>query len=699
MVDKNKNALPADYYQRDPANRGYDQALFLAGKGLQSAELNDIQAMSLARIQGIGDALFQEGDIVSGAHADVNPDTGETVIDSGRLYLQGGVRQVAGAQLTIPCDKTVHLGIRSIDRFVTEKDDPDLRDPAIGTRNYQEAGAARLQRSFHWEYQIETPAQDNPDTMTDDAEVREDQKAGAFYPIYPVINGILIQQSPPPQSDALTQGLARYDHEAHGHYVVNGLTVQMVSVTADANASAKQHIIIDQGKAHINGFAVELTHPLSLTFPVDADLAEVTAEPHPFIPDSQRGHPDAGAMTITLAHTPVAVIHQVGMTRQKTVTMTHGAYAGAFDALPDNAVLTVVSITQGSTRYVANKDYRFEAGQLDWSLSGKEPAAGSRYTVVCQVRENVIPERVTETGCVIRDAVRGSLVLVDYAWILPRTDIMTLMQDGTVQRLRGISQIEAPLPVVPADQLALASIKQTGWRDVLPTVNQIAVHRIPMRRLQQLQTSVQQLYQWVAQLALTSAASQASPAVKKGLLVDPFIDELVRDAGLPQTAAIVDQALTLPILEKSVMVDTLDDSVQQPLLLPFELIPSQEQPLQTVGMTVNFSRIIEPAAALMTLTPPVDRWTVLPDSRWTSALTRRFSPATSEFLPASDDELTDTLPPTRTRVMPLTLTLSGCYPDETITISVNGQMVALEPLVHSAAAVVPAIKQEKGRMS
>ena len=82
------------YYNRfDPAKK-YTKSLFLAGKGLQSAELNEVQEYASAAIKGIGDALFADGDVISGCTCVIDNVTGETSVESGKIYLQGLLLQM-----------------------------------------------------------------------------------------------------------------------------------------------------------------------------------------------------------------------------------------------------------------------------------------------------------------------------------------------------------------------------------------------------------------------------------------------------------------------------------------------------------------------------------------------------------------------------------------------------------------------------
>ena len=88
---------------------------------------------------------------------------------------------------------------------------------------------------------------------------------------------MLIISSPPPQLDAVTAGLARYDREANGSYVVSGFKVRFLEVD-----NGEQVFVITEGKAHVNGYEIELPHGLRVRFAEDPDIDEIESEPHTF---------------------------------------------------------------------------------------------------------------------------------------------------------------------------------------------------------------------------------------------------------------------------------------------------------------------------------------------------------------------------------------------------------------------------------
>lgn len=584
------------YYNRyDPAKK-YDRTLFLAGRGLQSAELNEMQNYALHNLKGIGDAIFRDGDVIRGGTCVVDPDTGETTLEAGFIYLRGAVREIGSTNFTIPTNATVRIGVWYVESTMTELEDPGLRDPAIGTRNYQEPGAARLKAEISWDFQVDG--------------IAPPAHEGEFYPIYGVENGVLIQHAPPPQFDAVNSALARYDRESNGSYVVTGMDVRYLD-----KDNGEQVFVINEGKAHVDGFEIELAHSLRVRFAIDPDIQEIDSDPYTFQPGA------GGVMDLVLNEAPANQILNVDVTVQKTITMTHGSYAGAMDPIPDTAVLEIIQIKQGTTTYVSGTDYKLKSGDVDWSLPGAEPAPGSSYQITYRCRSKITPQNVTEDGFKISGAVDGTLVLVDYSWMMPRYDLITIDAKGVVRRIKGLAHPWRPsVPKAPSGQLALAYVYQ-NWRSATkPDVFNNAIHAIPMSDIEAMRSSINDLYDLIAQERLRNDANSREPAAKKGIFVDPFFDDDMRDQGINQTAAIVDRELVLPI------GGNIADAGKgvDPWLLPYVLEPVLEQLLQTVEMKINPYQAFAPIPAKVAINLNVDRWTEV-ETTWSSPITQRFS--------------------------------------------------------------------------
>lgn len=66
------------------------------------------------------------------------------------------------------------------------------------------------------------------------------------------------------------------------------------------------------------------------------------------------------------------------------------------DPIPDTSVLEIIQVKQGATIYVNGTDYRLHSGDVDWSLSGAEPAPGSSYEITYRYRSRITPIDITE---------------------------------------------------------------------------------------------------------------------------------------------------------------------------------------------------------------------------------------------------------------------------------------------------------------
>lgn len=601
------------YYNRFNPDKEYEKSLFLAGRGLQSAELNETQEYALSKLKGIGDAIFRDGDVITGSNCIID---GEKVtLESGKIYLRGAVRKVEAKEFVIPLNTTVRIGVYYLESTITELEDENLRDPAVGTRNYQEVGAARLKVSIIWGYQVES--------------VTVNSTNGEFYPIYNIENGVLIEHSPPPQANIVTTALARYDKEANGSYVVNGLEVMFLQ--KEEGEGGKKIFVINEGKAHVDGYEIELPHSIRVSFDEDPDIKSVESEPHTFQPNSQR------VMELKVNDFPISEIKKVDITVQKTITITHGSYSGAVDPIPDSAVLEIIQIKQGNVIYENSVDYKLNAGNIDWSLPGKEPAPGSSYLITYRCRTHVSPEDISEEGCKVRGAVDNSLVLIDYTWKMPRYDLITIDSKGVVRRIKGIAHPWRPsMPKAPSGQLLLCYIHQTwknGEKEGVKIVNN-AIHAVPMNELEAMKKGINDLYALVAEERLRSDANSREPTTKKGVFVDSFFDDDMRDQGILQSAAIVNKELILPI-----DVEIIDvEKSTKPYLLPYELEPVLEQLLQTSEAKINPYQAFDPVPAKVTMNKNIDHWTEV-TTNWKSLVTREFNTReTTELLSSTSYE-------------------------------------------------------------
>ncbi len=579
----------------DPAKH-YTQLLFRAGDGLQSRELNEIQSTLMHRLQGVADALLKDGDIISGANLQIDADTGLVTLEAGRVYLRGAVRDVPAATFTVPTSGRIAVGVRFTTRTVTELEDPNLREPAVGVRNYQEPGAGRLQETLAWGWEGAGTSDGQP---------------GDFHAVYVLDNGILENRRQPPVLDGVIASLARYDYDANGHYVTEGLGVRFLSTDADA----QEHIFsLAEGRANIDGFKVERSQSQRLRLPIDPDLQRVSSEPQVFNDSGD------GSMVVTINRPPLAQVIDIKVTQQKTETVVHGAFTGSRDVLTEPTVVAVLEIKQGTTTYAQGTDYKVVGDEIDWSPGGAEPAPGSSYQVTYQYIASITPTHLSDTGFKVTGVVQGSTMYIDYQWKLPRVDVLALTADGQVERIKGISQVRnAIAPTVPASRLDLAEIAYDWRNGAEPTVRNVAIRTIKVSELTAMQRQIADLYDLMALERLRVDANIREPAAKKGLFVDNFLDDDLRDQGVAQTGAVVAGVLTLPITASA---QHAKDNGNTLLTLDYTLTPVVEQLARTGAMKINPYQAFDPVPARVTLNPAVDQFTVT-NTTWASDVTER----------------------------------------------------------------------------
>lgn len=620
----------ARYYNLFNGEKRYTALRFLAGDGLQSRELNEIQDTLRHQIEGVAASILSEGDRIEGAGIAVDNDAGEVTLETGRVFLRGAVRTVDEVTMAIPMNERVAVGLRFTSEIITHLEDPSLRDPSTDTRNANEPGAQRVRETVTWGYEGESTS---------------DGSDADFHAIYTVDNGILENLDTPPALDSVIQAIARYDREANGSYLVSGLGTSYLyrqrddgsNFTSDAvvadpaafidHADAAFIFDLSDGVGNVNGYKVEKTQSQRLLWEHDPDLRPVNAEPHNF------NDGGSGTLVIETNRAPIAEVQEVVITKEATETVTHGAFSGASDSLGHTSVVSIVSVSQGGTTYDEGTDYTRSGDQIDWSAPGDEPAPGSTYDVTYRYIDNVTPDAIDDTTVTVSGAVTGTTVFIDYSWKLPRVDVLVMDGEGALTRFRGVSQADNPqVPTVPQDLLPLASIEFDWYLSQDPVVRQSGVRAVPVSDLYEMQEKIDDLFQLVAIEQLRNDTNQSDQTAKKGVFVDPLFDEDLRDSGVAQTGAIVDGTLTLGInnavFEPNLdVLDLTDADIDTPDLPLLQNIASTnvvlEQLKSTGAMKINPYQNFEVLPPQVVLRPAVDNWTVV-ERNITSVVTRSF---------------------------------------------------------------------------
>ena len=562
----------SDFYDRYDKSKGWEFLPVMAKRAMQSAEFNEIQHIAEEKVKALGNSLYADGTIIEGCAISYDPSTKKANLDGGRVFLDGLIYEIEPAALNIPDVENIQVGIWKKSKSVTEYEDDELLDPAKGTPQYQMPGGYRIVTTAEWG--LSNEAIDMP-----------------FFPVYGISGGEIVTQLRDNINPEYLETVARYDRHANGHYVVEGLRV-----TALANSTAgKQTFSVSEGEAHIHGYEALISHSVRLITDELPDLAEVKSEVHKYVSSS-------GKMIVSVHHTPIEAITQVRVTKERTVTLTHGSYSGCTDELPDTSVFQIIEVKQGALVFEQGTDFHFVSDKLSWSPSGEEPAPHSRYTVTYHYRVNVAPDTSTTETLTLSGLVENSLIEVDYSYRMPRKDIIVMYKDRSIGIVRGVPHRYDPiLPGTPPEAICLAEVTQT-WKG-LPTVKNVAIQRVPVDTLNAMKNQIIDLYSLVARIEQRHDASINAPSSAYNVFVDPLFDDDMRDKGVAQTALIADQTLQLPMTAEIITLSLANDTV-----LDYDHETLINQPMHTKSMQVNPYQTFEPMPVHVMLTPSVDRW-------------------------------------------------------------------------------------------
>ena len=623
----------AGVYDRTPDKPNVARVLFREEKLAQAAEHMEAQSITEARNRRVGDLIAKDGDRVTGAEILVDPLTGTVVLAAGTIYLQGDVRPVVATTLNgVPMTGTVSVGVRLIRTVVTEVQDPDLLGLHPGSEAEGEPGAGRETETIAWGRS-------------------GDGGTGTLFSVYQIKDGVVVDQTPPPQLSGVTAAIATYDRDAHGSYIVEGCRVTALGKTA-----TKQRFSIEEGVANIYGFKRSRDAAIIHEETEAWDTETIAAEPSTFADGG------TGTAVITVLYPPIASLTSAIVTKEVTRTIIKGTTNSA-DALPDPSVTSIIEVKQGGTTYVAGTSYNLVNDTVSWSPAGAEPATGSSYTVKYRYLSAVTPVTQTDRTVTLTGGVTGTTVLLSYSWKLPRFDLLCLDASGLPAYVKGVSMRRAPQPPIAPVTLLPLAVVENNWMGT-PTIRNIGVRAYHFTRIHRMYEKLVDAFNLLGLERLKREIDSREPVAKKGVFVDPLINDFYRDLGTAQTAAVFQGSMQLPIAP-SFFYPTL----AAPALLNYTEEVVASQPLVTGQIKINPYNSYENLPASMKLEPPVDFWVDQPQD------TLQQSFVTQQVVQTVERNVT------------------GNNPGRRVTETVREQVSVDENLVSDAVALSPFMRQ------
>ncbi len=535
------------YYNNYSSKKNFHFVRWLAGRAVQSQELNAVQSHYLDLIQRLGDSLYKNGTILSGCSP--IPAGANVTITAGRVYIAGLPLDLEETTLPITPTGTTVISLKITRSIVAAGDtetattDPILKDPSVGRPNFGKPGADREKVVASWTVE-----------------------AGDV-PIFTYINGQLISQGTREELNMVENVLARRTMDTDGNYLTDGLRV---SIRAHGTDATKIIPSITAGKAMVEGHEVNRY--------ASADLHCAAAAGGLYIDKALDGQAAQGLcqykdeyynagtkvarMSLDADHV-IKGVTKVTATWIETFDMSHTSYNGT-DYFPIDATTNILDIlevrdgTNTNTVYPTDRYALAGTRAIDW---GTNPAAtagtdeplnnGGTYTVKAVVR-GIIPH-VTSQGAVLYSwddhyldvgpAIASypienlTYLDVEYEFYLPRIDLVQILPApnlGTIEIVKGQADENPHAPQPSRNALPIAEIRIPPGQTIVyaadiddPSkpyayVENYGCYRVTQRELREMLKRLEKQEYNTAVNDLNAEAVRRSSTAIKGAFSDAF---------------------------------------------------------------------------------------------------------------------------------------------------------------------------------
>ncbi|MDQ0112317.1 DUF4815 domain-containing protein [Paenibacillus harenae] len=572
------------YNRFDPGKR-WVSLQAQSGRRLQSAELNEIQSLSLHRDKRMGDVIFGSGHIIEGGQIYVQPDK-TVILFPSTVYFDGVIHDIGEKRLSIAGAGEEVIGLKISYTTVTYEDamGKELLDPAVGYANFGSPGMDRLVAT--------------PDWVLNDA---------AAIPMYRLVDGEVVTAKVPPELEGFTPVLARRTHDTSGSFLVSGMDGFIEPAEGDYVT-----LVIEAGKAYVLGYEINRLVPTRFKLKKALDTRKVSDEIKTFT---------AGTLHYSLNSRPVKAIQEItAKVRKADVSITRDSTT-LQDYLLTDAVADIVSVTQGAKTYVKGTDYQLSGNSIDWSIGTKRPNIGETYRVtldyvkkMVQGEDYKLEEGKSEVTWLGRDLPNNASTFnVTYDYYLSRKDVFYLTAEGQIQIVTGQSDLHPPTPPVPPDILELGELHLPPASSEVKVVNN-KPKRLTMLELRSLLDRLERAEYNQAMLDLDRSAQIADPTTfKKGFFTDNFtnFERSDLERGFDAMIDPANQTLQLPVNQQFVQLEFgSGESVRRHerlLTLDYTEQVIIDQSYGTESLNVNPYQVFGSQATIR-LTPSQDSW-------------------------------------------------------------------------------------------
>lgn len=285
---------------------------------------------------------------------------------------------------------------------------------------------------------------------------------------------------------------------------------------------------------------------------------------------------------------PVAQVNSlVAELESPPIQLIRSTVPGTADQLGQNTVVTILEVSDGTTIYTKDIDYRLiNQSEIDWSINltqSTEPTGGTTYFVKYVYTESlsvgqdfILNDATDSIEFIGRTPGVGRSFTVDYTYYLAKAGIIALDKDGRISFVTSDAAREPIVPPTPSNLLAIASFNLFADRLEVSSLN---CRRLTVENLYDLSQEIKRNTQNTETLALDLKAIRGAELQGDqpiGVFTEAGLDLSKIDVDNSQFSIVpATRGFTLSYLHNDIQLRDYTPAVGEPPLFENEL--SQEE--------------------------------------------------------------------------------------------------------------------------